>query len=144
MKKKIKIIALSLLGVSVLLFVVLLVHIVIMVKKEGQMPNATLQLARVDFEQPMDSSLVVNIEKKVKSMDGVKNTYYNYTSNILVYGYDNRVNNSKNIFNKAIKKQGFIAHPYVVSAIQANSGCPAMGKNSFYTKITKIIYKIVY
>ncbi|QES88313.1 hypothetical protein [Rhizosphaericola mali] len=144
MKKKLKIFALSLIGIAVLLFAVLIIHIIVMVKKEGQIPNATMQLARVDFGQPIDSSSLINIQNKVKNMKGVKNTYYNAKANILVYGYDNRLNNAKNIFNLAIKNNGVIAQPHVVSSKQANTGCPAMGGNSFYSKITKIIYKLVY
>ncbi|MGH2643860.1 MAG: hypothetical protein ACRDE2_07930, partial [Chitinophagaceae bacterium] len=114
--KKIKIALLSALGIAVLLIITLLVHVTIMVKEMRDLPDATIQMARADFIQPVDSMSALQIEDKVMDQPGVKSTYFNSKDYTLVYTFDNRVDNAQNIYNHAIKNDGFNSSRFIVSA----------------------------
>lgn len=141
--KKIKVALLSILGIAVLFFLALLVHITIMVKEMKALPEATIQMARADFIQPVDSINAVQIENKVMDQPGVKSTYFNSKDYTLVYSFDNRVNNAQNIYDHAIKNDGFRSTRYIVSAADLSTGCPVMNDNSFYGKLTAFVGRFV-
>ena len=114
-----------------------------MVKEMRSLPDATIQMARADFMQPVDSLSAVQIENKVMSQEGVKSTYFNPKDYILVYTFDNRINNSQNIYDHAIKNSGFKSERYIVSASDLTKGCPVMNDNSFYGKLTAFVGRFV-
>ena len=60
--KKVKIIVGSILGIFVLLFLVLVVHIA--TAKPLVIDNASLQISRIDFKEPIDSLKAKEIHKK--------------------------------------------------------------------------------
>lgn len=141
--KKVKIAIFSLLGVAVLFFAVLLVHIVIMVKNRPPVENATIQMARADFNEPIDATAATKIQNEIKEQPGVKSTYFNSKTNILVYTFDNRDNDAQDIYNKTIKNSGFASVRKIYSAEESKTGCPVMDNNSFYGKLTKVVTSIV-
>lgn len=141
--KKIRIALQAVLGFVFLLFAVLIIHIAIMVKGAQPLVNSTEQMARADFSQPVDSSDAIKIENEVKSLNGVKSVYFNLKDYILIYTFDNRVNNAQKIYDHAIRNSGFSAIRYVVSGSELSKGCPVMNDHSFYGKLTTIISKIV-
>lgn len=131
-------------GVFAVLFVLLLLtHIVIMVKRMPILANPTLQLARVDFKEPLDSLSIGQIRNKVVSQKGVKSTYYNQRDDILIYTFDNRLNNARTIYDNAIVPSGYASVRYVVTAKDLQQGCPVMSNDSFYGKLTALVAKIV-
>ncbi|MGK4566356.1 hypothetical protein [Flavobacterium sp. 3HN19-14] len=69
--KKVKIAISSILGVFLLLFVVLVVHIVL--AKPVEIDNATLQISRIDFKEPIDAAKEKEIHRDMKSIPGVIN-----------------------------------------------------------------------
>ncbi len=64
-KKKLKVAAASLLGITFLFTAVLLIHIVVMIKNRKPLPAATLQMARADFKQAVPDQVMHNIEQSV-------------------------------------------------------------------------------
>ena len=86
--KKIKILVGSVLGVVVLLFVVLVVHIA--TAKPVVYDNATLQISRIDFEEAIDSAKAKEIHRNLKSIPGVKNDRINMEKGVVVYFHDNK------------------------------------------------------
>jgi len=141
--KKIKIATCSIAGLALLLFAVLIIHIAIMVKSRLPLVNATVQMARADFKQPVDSLSAAQIQDQVKSLKGVKSTYFNSKDHILVYTYDNNQNTAQNIYDKVIKNSGFRSVRYTVSKDDLAKGCPVMGNHSFYGKLTSIMASII-
>jgi hypothetical protein len=141
--KKIRIIILSVLGITFLFFAVLLVHITMMVKEMRDLPYATIQMARADFKQPVDSIHALQIENKVLKQEGVKSAYFNPKDYTLVYTFDNRVNNAKKIYDNAVKNDGFKSARYIVSASDLSKGCPVMNDNNFYGKLTAFVGKFI-
>ena len=62
--RKVKIIAGSILGIFVLLFLVLVVHIA--TAKPVEIDNASLQISRIDFKEPIDSLKAKEIHRNLK------------------------------------------------------------------------------
>src|ERR1700743_3741080 len=135
--KKIKILLGSVLGLAFLLFAVLIVHIAIMVK--GRPADATVQLGRADFKEPVDSLSAVKIQDEIKNLKGVKYTYFNAKDYIMVYAFDNKVNTARQIYDAAIKNAGFRSVRYTVGAADLTKGCPVMSNHSFYGKLTEMV-----
>lgn len=142
-RKKIKIGLISVLSAVALLFIVLIVHIGIMVHERGALPMATIQMARVDFQNPITPLQAKNIEADFKHYKGVKSTHFNVKNGILIYTFDNRKNSTKAIYSNFEKENSLPCSRYVVSDEDLSHGCPAMNSNSFYGKLTNVISKIV-
>lgn len=142
-RKKIKIAALTVSGIALLLFAVLIVHIAVMVKGRSPLSQPTVQMARIDFKQNLEPARAVSIENRIRSLKGVKATYFNPGSHIMIYTFDNRQNNAEHIYREAVKPSGIVAVRYVPSSKELASGCPAMDGNSFYGKLTDIVASII-
>lgn len=143
LNKKIKIGLFSILGIAFLLFAVLIVHIAVMVHQKGELPLATVQMARADFQAPIDSVQALQIQHDIQTLNGVKSTYFNVKDDIVIYTFDNRRNTAQDIFDKAIKTSGFPVVRYTVSEKDLAKGCPVMNDNSFYGKLTAVVSKFV-
>jgi hypothetical protein len=143
LNKKIKIVAFSLLGLAFLFFATLIVHIAIMVKGRPTPAFATIQMARADFKEPVDSLSAVRIQNEIKNLKGVQTTWFNAKDYILVYSFDNKINTAQSIYDAAIKNSGFRSVRYIVGKADLAKGCPVMNNNSFYGKLTEVVAGIV-
>lgn len=141
--KKIKVALFSVLGLALLLFITLIVHIAVMVHNRAPLPLATIQMARADFKMPVDSAAAQQIQDNIRKLNGVKSTYFNVADDIVIYTFDNRLNTAQRIFDKAIKNSGFAAVRYTVSEKDLSGGCPVMNDHSFYGKLTAVVSRFV-
>jgi hypothetical protein len=141
--KKLKIALFSVLGLAFLFFAVLIIHIAVMVKGRAPLANATIQMARADFKEPVDSLSAVRIQENIKKLKGVESTYFNAKDYIVVYTYDNRVNTAQGIYDQAIGNAGFSSARYLVSDKDLAGGCPVMNSNSFYGRLTDVVSRII-
>lgn len=139
--KKVKIALLSILGVFLLLFVVLVVHIA--TAKPVVLDNATLQISRIDFKEPINSLKAKEIHRNMKSIAGVKNPKFYPEKNVLVYYHDMRFADSKKVFDQLMTKGTYKAERLVIPVNLASKGvCPVMNDNSFSAKFSKGIQRI--
>ena len=139
--KTVKWVAGGLLATFVLLCIVLVVHIA--TAKPVQIDNATLQISRIDFKEPIDSLKAKEIHRHLKAIPGVRNDRLNKETGVLVYFHDNRINNSENIFNLLIAKGNYKAERFVISSeTAAKKACPVMNTNSFSYKFSRGIQRI--
>ena len=139
--KKIKIAAISILGIVGLLFVVLVVHIA--TAKPVVYDNATLQISRIDFEEAIDSAKAKEIHRNLKSIPGVKNDRINMEKGVVVYFHDNKVINSEEVFNQLIAKGNYKAKRYVISnELAQKKACPVMNEDSFSYKFSRGVQRI--
>ncbi|MBM6498265.1 MAG: hypothetical protein O9282_14285 [Flavobacterium sp.] len=139
--KKIKIAAVSILGIVGLLFVVLVVHIA--TAKPVVYDNATLQISRIDFEEAIDSAKAKEIHRNLKSIPGVKNDRINLEKGVVVYFHDNKVINSEEVFNQLIAKGNYKAKRYVISnELAQKKACPVMNEDSFSYKFSRGVQRI--
>lgn len=142
-REKIKWTVLGTLGLGFLLFLTLVIHISVMVYHKAPLPFKHVQMARIDFLQPLDENHLKQVKRNLKAQKGVRSTYYNTKDHNVVYTFDNRQNNARQIYNGAIAQADIAAKPYIVSAKDLKNGCPVMDTHSFYSRLTTVISKVV-
>ncbi|WP_291130156.1 hypothetical protein [Flavobacterium sp. UBA7682] len=136
--KTVKRIALSLLGVVVLLFGILVYHIA----NARPVENATIQISRIDFAQPFDSLSTVAIKEKLHSIKGVKSDII-VKENVVVYFHDNTIADSQKVYDELMTKGDYKAERFLLPPSLANKQvCPVMKKDSFKYKFSKFIQGI--
>lgn len=136
--KTVKRIALSLLGVVVLLFGILVYHIA----NARPVENATIQISRIDFAQPFDSLSAVAIKEKLHSINGVKSDII-VKENVVVYFHDNTIVDSQKVYDELMTKGDYKAERFLLPPSLANKQvCPVMKKDSFKYKFSKFIQGI--
>lgn len=141
MKKKIKIIVGSFFGVIFLLFLMLVYHIVTV--KPLVYDNPTMQISRIDFQEPIDSIKMKTIHHQLKSIPGFINDSYNLETGVLVYFHDNRVADSKKIFYELMRKGNYKATRYILpKELAYNKVCPVMDEGSASHTFTKLVRNI--
>jgi len=139
--KKIKIAAVSILGIVGLLFVVLVVHIA--TAKPVVYDNATLQISRIDFEEAIDSAKAKEIHRNLKSIPGVKNDRINMEKGVVVYFHDNKITNSKRVYEQLMMKGNYKAKPFIISnELAQKKVCPVMAEDSFSYKFSRGVQRI--
>ncbi|CAM4084413.1 hypothetical protein FLAN108750_09340 [Flavobacterium antarcticum] len=139
--KKIKIAVGSVLGIVLLLSIVLVVHIATV--KPTVYDNATLQISRINFEEPIDSLMAKEINRDLKSITGVKNPSVFADKKVVVFYHDMNVVNSEQVYNQFMAKGKYKAARFVVpKEIASNEVCPVMDKNSFSYKFSRGIQRI--
>lgn len=139
--KKIKIAVGSILGVFLLLFIVLVVHIATI--KPTVYDNATQQISRIDFNEPIDSLMAVKITNDMKSIPGVKNPLVVADKKVVVYFHDMKIANSEQVYNEFMSKGNYNAKRFIISsALASKEVCPVMDKNSFQYKFSRGIQRI--
>ena len=137
----IKIAAGSIVVVFLILFTVLVVHIV--TAKPVQYDNATMQISRIDFKEPIDSLKAKEIHRNMKSIAGVKNPKFFPEKNVLVYYHDSKIVNSEKVFNELMAKGNYKAERLVIPVnIASKQVCPVMDESSFKYKFSRGIKRI--
>lgn len=138
--KKLNIALLSVLGIIVLFFAILVFHIA--TAKPVVYDNATIQVSRIDFDKPFDSLSAIDITKKIKNIQGVKSEII-VKRNVVVYFHDNKIADSKKVFAQLMTMGNYKAKRFVIpSSLSSKSVCPVMNKNSFNYKFSKAIQRI--
>jgi len=136
--KKVKIALLSFLSFILLMFIILVYHIA----TARPLENATIQVSRIDFEKPFDSSGVVDITNKLHEIPGVKNEII-VKRNVVVYFHDNRIADSKKVYSELMKKGHYNAKRFVLPAgLAQQQVCPVMKKDGITYKFSKFIQGI--
>jgi len=136
-KKKIKIVVLSILGITLVLFVVLVYHIA----NARPIENANIQISRIDFDQPFDSLSTIQIKEKLHAIQGVKSDII-VKNNVVVYFHDNTIVDSKKVFAELMTKGDYKAQRFILPATIANNQvCPVMKKDSYKYKFSKWVQK---
>lgn len=136
--KTFKRIIFSVLGVTLLLFIILVYHIATAKPVE----NATIQVSRIDFDKPFDSLSAIDIKQKLHDIDGVKSDII-VKRNVVVYFHDNKIADSKKIYDELMTKGNYKAERFILPANLANKEvCPVMKKDGMSYKFTKFIQGI--
>ena len=136
--KTVKKIAWSVLGIVVLLFGILVYHIA----NARPVENATIQISRIDFDQPFDSLSTVAIKQKLQSIKGVKSDII-VKNNVVVYFHDNTIADSKKVYDELMSKGNFKAERFILPpSLAAKQVCPVMEKDSYKYKFSKFIQGI--
>jgi hypothetical protein len=141
MKRKVKIIAITTFSVALLFFVILVYHIA--TAKPIVYDNSSMQISRIDFNEPLDSLKMKEIHRNLKTIPGFISDSYNLEKGVLVYFHDNRIADSKSIYNALIRKGKYKANRYVVpKSLASNEVCPVMNKGTLSYKFSKTVKQI--
>lgn len=139
--RTVKLVIGSIFSIILLLVVVLVVHIA--TAKPVELDNATMQISRIDFNEPLDSLKSKEIHRNLKSIDGVKNIKIVPEKGVVVYFHDNRIVNSDQVFKQLSSKGNYKAERFVISdELAAKKVCPAMNTDSFSYKFSRGIQRI--
>jgi hypothetical protein len=141
MNRKFKIVLGIILGSLLTLFIVLVVHIA--TAKPLVVDNATLQISRIDFQEPIDSVKAKEIHRNLKSIPGVKTDRLSKETGVLVFFHDIKVADSKTIYNKLMTMGNYKAKRFVLpKELENKTACPVMNENSFSYKFSRGIQRI--
>src|SRR6476620_635649 len=136
--KKVKIALLSIVGFFLLMFVILVYHIATARRVE----NATIQVSRIDFDKPFDSIASIDIRQKLHDIPGVKSEII-IKRNVVVYFHDNRIADSKKIYDELMTTGHYNAQRFLLPPGLANKQvCPVMNKDGFSYKFSSFIQRI--
>jgi len=136
--KKVKFAIYSILGFALLLFVVLVYHIA----NAKPVENATIQVSRIDFDKPFDSLSTIEIKDKLHAIAGVKSEII-VKRNVVVYFHDNKIADSKKVYDELMTKGNFKAERFILPANMLNKQvCPVMKKDGMSYKFTKLVQGI--
>lgn len=136
--KKLRIALVSVLGIFLFLFVVLVAHIAMAKPVE----NATIQVSRIDFDQPIDATQASEIKKNILSIPGVKSEVL-VKKNVVVYFHDNRVADAKQVYDQLMNKGDYKARRFELPEnLAKKSVCPVMRHDSFYYQFSKFVQKL--
>jgi hypothetical protein len=139
--KKLKIAVGSIFMIFFLLFLILVVHIA--TAKPLEVDNASLQISRIDFKEPIDSLKAKEIHRNLKSIPGVKTDRLNKETGVLVFFHDIKVADSKTIYNKLMAMGNYKAERFVLpKELENKTACPVMNDDSFSYKFSRGIQRI--
>ena len=139
--KKVKIALGSFFGIFLILFVVLVVHIA--TAKPLVIDNASLQISRIDFKEPIDSLKAKEIHRNLKSIPGVKTDRLNRETGVLVFFHDLKVVDSKYIYDKLIAMGNYKAERFTLpKELEIKMACPVMNEDSSSYKFSRGIQRI--
>jgi hypothetical protein len=115
-------------SVVVILFLALGIHLYYVTDNfyQNTPANSSIRLARIDFDQPVDSVEANKIKQKVNTLPGVEKSYFNISDNILVYSYNKDVQSPDNVYKQVMNQHNYQATRFVVAEKDMSSGCPAM------------------
>lgn len=139
--RKIKIATYCMLGTVLLLFVVLVAHIA--TAKPVVYDNANVQISRIDFEKPLNPEQVKEIHRNLKSIPGVRSDHFKPEKGVVVYCHDNRIADSKKIYEKLMTKVNYKAKRFEISKeLASKQVCPVMNHDGFSYKFSQGIKRI--
>ena len=123
---------------TLILFIILVIHIA----KARRLENATIQVSRIDFDKPFDSVAAVAVKKNIQSIPGVKSDVI-VKRNVVVYFHDNRIVDSKKVYEQLMAKADYDAKRFVLpNSLASKQVCPVMNQNSFYYKFSTAVQRI--
>jgi hypothetical protein len=84
----------------------------------------------------------IDIKEKLHAIPGVRDEII-VKRNVVVYFHDNRITDSKKVYDALMTKGNYKAERFIVPANLANKQvCPVMKKDGFSYKFTKFIQRI--
>lgn len=144
-KKILKVTLLSFLGFVVLGVLTLVIHIAMVSGGASQMDQykANLQLARVDFEQPLSDEEKSDFTDALTKTEGFNKLYFNPNNKTVVFAYDHSKTTNQEFYNKVIANTDLVdGKLFVADAALLAAGCPVIDKSSITYRITSGIEKL--
>jgi hypothetical protein len=103
--------------------------------RQDPVPNAQVQLSRIDFEAPLEKQEAQAVQRAVMNTAGVKHCYLNAEDGTLTFSYDLREQQNKIVLEAVQQATATNARLYQVLESAAASGCPVTGAGSPVKKV---------
>jgi hypothetical protein len=133
--KTIKKILWSGLIVIVLFIGIFLFHIITAKPAVYESPN--LQVSRIDFKQDIDSLQAKQICSDLRSVKGLTSDSIIVKRNVVVYFHNNKITDSKKVFDELMTKGQYDAQRYILPAHLASKEVCPVNQNSMSYKLSK-------
>ncbi len=100
-------------------------------------PQATSQwqLARIDFEEPIDDGLTANVKQLIRRSGPVHHVHINSSKTSAVFAYTPGYLAPEGVATNIKRGLGINASTYQVSPERIAAGCPITGKTGMLTKV---------
>ncbi|MCI9844481.1 hypothetical protein [Flavobacterium pectinovorum] len=121
----------------VLFFGILIFHIITAKPAIYETPN--LQVSRIDFKENIDSASGKKICADLRSIKGLTSDSIIVKRNVVVYFHNNKITNSKKVFNELMSKGQYDAQRYILPANLASKEVCPVDQNSFSYKLSQKI-----
>jgi copper chaperone CopZ len=132
MKKKFIKIAIWSGSIFALLVTVLAVHIYMVIPPKEQNPTVNWQLSRIDIKEslPLSEEQVNEINRSIKSIDGVERAVVNKDHGTIVVAYFPSKNNIDEIYSRFTENTVISTSLFKPTKDQLAASCPVIDKNS--------------
>nr|WP_288834011.1 hypothetical protein [uncultured Flavobacterium sp.] len=137
MNTTVKKVVLVLAGIGVLFIAILLFHIITAKPAVYETPN--LQVSRIDFKSNIDSLQAKQICADLRTIKGLTSDSIIVKRNVVVYFHNNKITNSKKVFNELMSKRPYEAQRFILPANMANKEVCPVDQNSVSYKLSKSI-----
>jgi len=131
---------LAVLVLVVLFFGILIFHIVTAKSAVYESPN--LQISRIDFKTNIDSAQAKKICSDLRSIKGLTSDSIIVRRNVVVYFHNNKITNSKKVYDELMTKGHYDAQRYILPANLATKEVCPIDQNSFSYKMAKSLNQI--
>ncbi|HEX8015942.1 MAG TPA: hypothetical protein VF465_11975 [Flavobacterium sp.] len=121
--------------IGILFFGIFLFHIITAKPAVYESPN--LQVSRIDFKQDIDSLQAKQICSDLRSIKGLTSDSIIVKRNVVVYFHNNKITDSKKVFDELMTKGQYDAQRYILPAhLDSKEVCP-VNQNSMSYKLSK-------
>jgi hypothetical protein len=121
----------------VLFFGILIFHIITAKPAVYESPN--LQVSRIDFKENIDSAAAKKICADLRSIKGLTSDSIIVKRNVVVYFHNNKITDSKKVYDELMTKGNYIAERYILPANLASKEVCPVDQNSFSYKMSQKI-----
>jgi hypothetical protein len=127
--------------VIVVLFIsIMLFHIITAKPAVYECPN--LQVSRIDFKTNIDPVQAKQICSDLRSIKGLTSDSIIVKRNVVVYFHNNKITNSKKVYDELMNKRPYDAQRYILPEDLANKEVCPVDQNSFSYKMAKSLNQI--
>lgn len=130
----------TLLIVIVLFISILIFHVI--TAKPAVYENSNLQVSRIDFNSNIDSVKAKQICADLRTIKGLTSDSIIVKRNVVVYFHNNKIADSKKVYDELMSKRPYDAQRYVLPANLANKEVCPIDQNSFSYKMAKSLNQI--
>lgn len=138
--KTLKKVLFAVLVLVVVFFGILVFHIVTAKPAVYESPN--LQVSRIDFKSTITPEQAQKICKDLRAIKGITSDSIIVKRNVVVYFHNNKVTNSKRVYDELMTKGAYDAQRYILQEAMATKEVCPVDQNSFSYKMAKSLHQI--
>lgn len=123
--------------ICVCFFAIFLFHIITAKPAVYESPN--LQVSRIDFKANIDAVQARQICSDLRSIKGLTSDSIIVKRNVVVYFHNNKITNSKKVYEELMAKRHYDAQRYILPENLANKEVCPVNQNSLSYKLSQKI-----